>query len=239
MKTEPHDREPRYAKHLSRLIRPFPNFDFFFIKNVRASAVSSLQLQPGSRVLDLGCGGGGSFPYLVKAVGSTGLVVGIDVSPQSCMNARLRVKSNQWQNVQVLESPAETAQLTGAYDGALMFAAPDVFASESAIANILPRLNHGARIAFFGAKTSYHRFGRLLNPVLRFLASKLSPQTPLPSEAPWSLLSKHLDGFQIREYAFGSMFLASGELKQHAQAPNNSFKPKPASRVGLIQALGG
>jgi hypothetical protein len=44
---------PPYVRYLARLMRPFPNFDFFFIKQLRQSAVNALQLQQGSRVLDV------------------------------------------------------------------------------------------------------------------------------------------------------------------------------------------
>ena len=60
---------PPYARYLVHLIRPFPNFDIFFIKPLRQKAVQHLQLKPGDRVLDVGCGPGGTFPYLVDAVG--------------------------------------------------------------------------------------------------------------------------------------------------------------------------
>jgi ubiquinone/menaquinone biosynthesis C-methylase UbiE len=119
-----HNQEPPYARYLSRLVRPFSNFDFFFIKSARDRAVHALQLSAGGRVLDLGCGGGGSFPYLVKAVGSTGKVVGVDISPESCINARRRVGSNGWKNVEVIEASAEAVDLSECYDGAVMFAAP-------------------------------------------------------------------------------------------------------------------
>lgn len=215
-------REPRYARYLSRFIRPFPNFDFFFIKSIRDKAVNALQLRLGSRVLDLGCGSGGSFPYLVESVGANGTVVGIDISPQSCINARRRIKSNGWRNVVVIGAPAEKVQLTGVYDGALMFAAPDVFASDAALAHILPHLKEHARIAIFGGKLSDHRWGRLLNPLLQGVSRKLSPHTPIPDEAPWSLLSKQLEEFQIQQYFFGLMFLAYGTVRQPAQVSNNS-----------------
>ena len=227
MTNSSYDREPRYAKYLSRIIRPFPNFDFFFIKGIRDKAVEALQLRLGSRVLDLGCGGGGSFPYLVKAVGANGTVAGVDISPQSCKNARRRVKSNGWCNVEVFEAPAEKVELTGVYDGALMFAAPDVFASETALAHILPRLKDQARVAIFGAKLSDNRWGALLNPLLQGVTKKLSPHTPVPDEAPWLLLSKQLEEFQIQQYFFGSMFLAYGTIRQHAPVSNYSLKPKP------------
>lgn len=220
---EPHHQEPSYAKHLSRLVRPFSNFDFFFMKPVRERAVQSLQLSPGGRVLDLGCGGGASFPNLVKAVGPTGKVVGVDISPQSCINARRRISSNGWTNVEVIEAPAESVDLSELYDAALMFAAADVYASDAALANILPFLKSRARIAIFGARLSDRRPSKLLNPFFLFMCRKLSPSTPLPDAAPWGLLASRLEDLNVKELFFGSMFLAYGTLKEPGQTPERTL----------------
>ena len=83
------ERTPSYHR-LVRLARPFPDFDFFFIRALRQKAVRLLALRPGDRVLDLGCGLGGSFPNLVQAVGSSGEVVGVEISPEVVENARRR-----------------------------------------------------------------------------------------------------------------------------------------------------
>ncbi|MEQ1517172.1 MAG: methyltransferase domain-containing protein [Usitatibacteraceae bacterium] len=219
MMHSPHATEPPYAKHLSRLIRPFSNFDFFFIKNVRRKAVQALQLSPGGKVLDLGCGSGGSFPFLINAVGATGKVVGVDISPQSCDNARRRVNSNGWTNVDVVEAAAHDVVLTDQYDAALMFAAPDVYASATALDNILPSLKDRARIAFFGAKLSRGSLGWLLNPFFLFMCRKLSPATPIPDETPWALLASRLDELEVEELFFGSMFLACGTIRSVDQTP--------------------
>jgi SAM-dependent methyltransferase len=205
--------EPLYAKYLSRLIRPFSNFDFFFIKNVREKAVQELQLGSGAHVLDLGCGSGGSFPYLVKVVGSTGKVIGVDISHQSCMNARRRVNSNDWKNIEIIEASADKVELSAIYDGALMFAAPDVYASESALVNIMPHLKNRARIAIFGAKLSNRWQSKFLNPLFLFLCRNLSPATPAPDNAPWGLLASRVENIKVEEFFFGSMFMASGTLK--------------------------
>jgi hypothetical protein len=163
----------------------------------------------------LGCGGGGCFPYLETEVGSRGQIVGVDVSPQSCINARNRVKSNGWENVRVIEASAQDVELSEGFDGALMFAAPDVYASESALANVLPHLKRHARVAVFGAKLSGGPLGRVLNPFFRFMVRTLSTTTPIPDEAPWRLLTERLEDLIVREYFFGSMFLAYGTLKGH------------------------
>jgi hypothetical protein len=39
---------PPYVRYLARVIRPFPNWDFFFIKSLRQKAVEALQLKSGS-----------------------------------------------------------------------------------------------------------------------------------------------------------------------------------------------
>jgi hypothetical protein len=108
--------------------------------------------------------------------------------------------------------------LTGLYDAALMFAAPDVYASEAALENIFPHLREGARVAIFGAKLSDNSSGRLLNPVLRKVVATFSPATPMPDEEPWKMLATRMDGFRVEEYFFGSMFLAGGTVAKNAIA---------------------
>ena len=211
-----HDGTPPYFRYVIRLIRPFPDFDFAFIRPLRAKAVALLDLSPGNRALDVGCGPGGSLPYLRDAVGPSGEVVGVEISHEVAINAQRRIDRHGWSNVQVIAASAQTVRLTGRFDGVLMFAAPDVYASPEALANILPHLRPGARIAVFGAKTSRRRTGWLLNPLLRTLFPKLSfGTTPVPDDEPWRLLAAHMDRLTIEEYFFGWMFLASGSLRGH------------------------
>lgn len=202
---------PLYFRLVLRLLRPFPDFDFGFIKPVRARAVELLDLHEGQSALDVGCGPGGSFPYLRVAVGSSGNVIGVEISPEVAGLAQHRIERNGWSNVQMLIASAQEVALTQQFDGLLMFAAPDVFASESALANLLPRLRPGARVVFFGAKTSTGRFGWVLNPFLRLAFPKLTfATTPVPDDEPWRPIVPHLSHFAVQELFFGWMFLASG-----------------------------
>jgi SAM-dependent methyltransferase len=102
---------PLYVRLLAGLVRPFPNFDFSFIKPVRHKATAMLRLRPGHSVLDVGCGSGGAFPSLVRAVGTAGKVVGVEISPASAAHARHRAAANQWSNVEVLLASAQEARL--------------------------------------------------------------------------------------------------------------------------------
>jgi demethylmenaquinone methyltransferase/2-methoxy-6-polyprenyl-1,4-benzoquinol methylase len=216
MEKETNALTPPYGRFLIRLTRPFPDFDFSFIKPVRRRAVELLNLKRGDRVLDVGCGPGGSFPFLVQAVGPTGQVVGIEISPDHSELARRRIARNQWENIQVVEAAAQNASLIGTFDGLLMFAAPDVYASQEALENILPNLRDNARVAAFGAKLSNHRLGRVFNPLLKLLYKLSFSTTPKPDHEPWRLLAEYIEGVHVMEYFFGLMFLASGSAVRKA-----------------------
>ncbi|MEK6280398.1 MAG: methyltransferase domain-containing protein [Acidobacteriota bacterium] len=212
MEEKTKDLTPPYGRFLIRLTRPFPDFDFSFIKPVRQRAVELLNLKPGDRVLDVGCGPGGSFPFLVRAVGPTGQVVGVEISPDHSELARRRIAKNGWKNIEVAEAAAQDVPLTGTFDGLVMFAAADVYASEEALENILPHLKDGARVTAFGAKLSSHGFGGIFNPFLKLLFNLSFSTTPRPDYEPWRMLAKYVDGLDVEEYFFGLMFLASGSV---------------------------
>jgi SAM-dependent methyltransferase len=204
---------PPYFRFLIPLIRPFPNFDFFFVHSLRQRAVHLLQLEPGDRVLDAGCGPGGSFPYLADAVGPSGEVVGVEISPAVTINARRRITANGWRNVSVIEGNAETVQLEGTFDGLALLGAPDVYASPRALDKLLPHLRDHARVVIFGAKLSRRRSRRLLNLLFCAAFSRLTfPSTPRLDSDPWTLIESYLDDFHVQEYFFGWMFLAWGSI---------------------------
>ena len=204
---------PLYARYLARLIRPFPNFDLIFVQSLRRRAIELLELRPGDRVLDAGCGPGGSFPYLLDKVGRDGEVVGVEISPEMAALANKRIQNNGWCNVSVLESAAERANPKGCFDALLMLGAPDVYGSAASLDNLLPHLKSNARIVAFGAKLKRAGPARILNPLFQSTFSKLTfASTPALSYEPWTLLSERLNILQIEERFLGWMFLASGSM---------------------------
>jgi SAM-dependent methyltransferase len=221
---------PPYARYLVHLIRPFPDFDFSFIKPLRRKAVQLLQLKPGDRVMDTGCGPGGRFPSLVDAVGSAGEVVGVEISPEIAINARRRIQKNGWSNVRVIVADAKSVRLEGKFDGLLAFAAADIYASPEALANLLPHLKDDARVVAFGAKLAQHHSGRALNPLFRSLWRLSFASTPGLNYEPWGLLEDRLAEIHVQEYFLGCMFLAWGKLDDRGDV--GALKPdqSPAQR---------
>jgi len=203
---------PPYARYLARLIRPFANFDLFFIKHLRQKAVQLLALKAGDRVVDAGCGWGASFPYLVNAVGPYGEVLGVEISPDLTFNARKRIEWNRYSNVRVLEEDARIVKLEDEFDGLMMFGAPDVYASPQALANLIGKLKDRGRFVAFGAKLSRRGFARLMNAPLRLLMKLSFSSTPPLCHEPWSVLQRYAEEVHVEEYFFGCMFLAGGSI---------------------------
>lgn len=176
---------PLFFRFLIRVLRMVPDFDFCFMKALRHRAVTLLALPPGARVLDVGCGPGGSLPYLREAVGDEGEVVGVEISRAVAAIAERRVARHAWNNVSVVVAPAQTVRVPGMFAGLMMFAAPDVYASPEAWANLRPHLRLNARVVFFGAKTSTRRGGWLLNGLLRRTIPRLSFASTPPRGRSW------------------------------------------------------
>ncbi len=129
------------------------------------------------------------------------------------INTRKRILKNKWENVHLIEADARKVNLTGKFDGLLMFAAPDIYASEDTLSNILPHLRENARIVIFGAKISNRRFGWILNGLIRTVFNKLSfSSSPKLENKPWTSLMNRLVQLNVEEYFFGWMFLAYGNV---------------------------
>ena len=86
---------------------------------IRRRAVARLELQPGDAVLDVACGRGSNFPYLQRAVGQQGRVVGVDYSPDMLAGAAEVVRRRGWGNVELVEGDAAEISYRGEFDAAL------------------------------------------------------------------------------------------------------------------------
>ena len=67
-------------------------------------AAAALCLSPGDTAVYLCCGTGANLVHLAEAVGETGRVVGVDLSPGMLAQARQRVERHGWRNVDLVEA---------------------------------------------------------------------------------------------------------------------------------------
>lgn len=117
---------------------------------IGAPAQAALALQPGQRVLDIGCGCGGTAFELAAAVGPGGHVLGLDISEPMLALAEQRRRALGLAHVRFSAADATTAEFPGApFDavysrfGVMFFAAP-----VAAFRNIRAAMAPGAALAF-------------------------------------------------------------------------------------------
>ncbi len=185
------------------------------INGVRARAIAALDLRPGDTVLDAGCGTGWCLPRLAQAVGPTGCIVAFDPSPEMLAIARTRVSPGR-PAIELIQATAEEVVLPSGADAILFSYTHDLIRSPRALANLLRQVNPGARVA----ATSTKLYAPWLFPANWYL--RYSHRAYITNfegfDAPWSLLARLLDDFQVDTAGWTQHYVATGRVRAGAQA---------------------
>ena len=89
------------------------------MKAYRLLAIKKLSLQYGNCVIELGCGTGLNFPFLMEQIGAEGRLIGIDFTPGMLDIARKRVERSGWSNVKLVQSDIATYHFPEGVNGVL------------------------------------------------------------------------------------------------------------------------
>jgi SAM-dependent methyltransferase len=122
--------------------------DKMFAALTRAT-LDALALQPGERVLDIGCGAGETTLTAARQVGPSGSVVGVDISRPLLDLGRARAQAHGF-DVDFIEADAGIGDIPGApFDAAFSrFGVMFFDDATAAFANIRSNLKRGGRLAF-------------------------------------------------------------------------------------------
>jgi O-methyltransferase/aklanonic acid methyltransferase len=139
--------------------------------------VAVAEIQPGERVLDVGCGKGSSLLPAAAATGPEGRAIGVDIIPAMVEAARSTLKAAGYAN-------GEAVVMDG---GALQF--PDASFDVVLCANSL---------AFLGMEKALTGFARVLRPGGRLLAS-----APTGAGPDWEFFGRLCEEFGLTPMAPG------------------------------------
>ncbi len=178
----------------------------------RQIGVRQLRLQPGFRVLDLGCGTGLSFPLLRAAVGPGGRVVGVDMSSAMLERARARVSHVGWGNVECIHADAGDlgavlSRSTDAFDAVLMAYSLSVMPGwEAAFGQAWQAVAPDGRVAVVDMALPAGPW-RVLAPVawLACVAGGADPH-----RAPWRLVERDADDVSHHVVRGGHIHVVAG-----------------------------
>ena len=203
-------RQPAYREHARSYDRRTGP-----LQSYRQAIVEALPVRRGQVVLDVGCGTGLCHGSLLDKVGPEGSVVGIEESPDMVAVARDRIEAEGWDNVTVVQSSAEDAQITLTADAALFCAVHDILQSPDALANVLGKLRPGARVAAGGGKWAPPWMVGVNLPVTMLHAPYVRSFKGF--QRPWHHLGQLLDDVQVRELALGSGYILTGQAPPRAR----------------------
>jgi demethylmenaquinone methyltransferase/2-methoxy-6-polyprenyl-1,4-benzoquinol methylase len=174
----------------------------------RELGIEALCLEPGDRVLDVGCGTGLNFPLVRAAVGVGGAVVGVDASAVMVRQARARVTRAGWRNVDVVRGDAADPLPAGQpFDAVLYTYALSVIGDwRQAWARAWAALRPGGRVAVVDLALPSGRW-RVMSPAARLACFAGGSD---PRRHPWtSVLDDAVEVSHLTRWG-GHVHVASG-----------------------------
>jgi SAM-dependent methyltransferase len=178
---------------------------------IRRRVIHRLRLQPGDRVLDMGCGTGASFAVLREAVGPAGRVTGVELSEEMAGIARRRIADHGWDNVEVVVGDAAVAPLPTDVDGVLH----DLTRLPTVVERAVGAGRVGARVVAFGPVRAAGRLAFPVNAIVRAIARNYVT-TFEGFDAPWSHLAAAVPDLRVRRALGGGVYIATGIVGQEA-----------------------
>jgi ubiquinone/menaquinone biosynthesis C-methylase UbiE len=169
----------------------------------------ALDVRPGARVLEIGCGSGRNFPSLQRVVGPTGRIYGVDISAGMLARARARCKREGWNNVELTRCDAAEYMPPEPFDGILFGLSYNTMPHHRVVLqhswNIL---RPGGRIVIMDGKAPPGRMGQIFLPFGVWLMRHTLLGNPFIK--PWKHLADLAQDFAMEEFVFGSWYVCWG-----------------------------
>ncbi len=180
----------------------------------RHRAVQALGLRPGDSVIDIACGTGLNFPLIEELIGPDGRIVGVDLTDAMLDRAQLRIATNGWSNISLVQADAVEFDFPTGVDGILStYALTQVPDCAKVIAHGAAALAGGGRWVVLDLKVPANvprRLAQLGTAIVRPFASIDDWIMRRPWEAIRAAMQEELADFSWTELLFGTAFLAAG-----------------------------
>jgi demethylmenaquinone methyltransferase/2-methoxy-6-polyprenyl-1,4-benzoquinol methylase len=190
---------------------------FFFPPRLRKRAAAHLALEPGHRVLEIGCGTGRNFPFLREAVGATGKVYGVDLSAGMLRRAHELCERERWTNVELTQCDAAEYLPPEPLDGIIFGLSYNTMPHHlTVLRHAWKQLRPGGRMVVMDGKLPSGLGGKLVLPFGLWLMKHTMLGNPFIQ--PWNDLAAIAEDFEMEEFLFGSWYVCRGTKSLHAQA---------------------
>jgi SAM-dependent methyltransferase len=195
-------------RRYNRLAGFFVFFEWLFWlpPSIRSKAVNRLELKPGSRVLEVGCGTGRNLAPLIETVGPEGQVYGVDLSEGMLAEAKQLCVRREWRNVVLMRADAADYVLPAPVDGVIFSLSYAVIPHHrDALRHAWKQLRPGGNLVIMDAKLPSGIIGKLLHPFVVW-TSKLTVLGN-PNIRPWDELRELTADVDYEEAQFGTYYI--------------------------------
>jgi len=182
-------------------------------KTIRSRAVRKMGLKRGDKALEVACGSGRNFPYIIDAVGKDGFILGFDYSQEMLDAAKELSKQNEWGNIRLIQGDAAQLKITeNNFDGVVsvlgISAIPDW---EKALERCRNVLRFGGKLVVCDARL-FTGFLKFLNPLVKVIYSKFAawdPSKNIPEK-----MKEIFGNVEVENLNFGTFFIAVAVKKE-------------------------
>lgn len=181
----------------------------------REPALRALRPLPGDTVLDLACGTGLNFPYILARIGPGGRIVGVDCTRAMLEQARRKLVRHRWRGVALVEGDAASLPLASESCDAVLCSYGMVIMPDHrrAIAEAVRVLKAGGRLVMLEPGRGSTLWARVLNPLVAFAGRFGAVDL---DRRPWEELSGLLEEVSKSDHVGGIVCIASGRKRQQA-----------------------
>lgn len=197
----------RLAPFYDVVSRPY---GWFGSKRLAMRALNELRLQPGDTVVDLGTGTGRNLAALAAAVGASGHVIGVDLSPGMLEQARHRVAELDIDNVELVEADMARYDLPPGTVGVVSSYAMEMLPGyDDVIARLVGQLRPGGRVVLNGLRHPA-RWPEWVVRLGSALSRPFGVSEAYRSHRPWQAIEAHTIDVVYGEAMAGAVYLAAG-----------------------------
>ena len=178
---------------------------------LRKKAVNNLNLELENKVLDLACGMGQNFDYLMNKIGGNGKIFGVDYIRGMLNVAKKRIEKKGWGNIRLIRKDAAKINFPENYfDGIICtIGISSIPNHKEALKRAITSLKNRKRMVILDGKL-FSGFYKIFNPLLRFtrVSASWDQNKDIITDA-----KKLLKDVVIEEYLGGSFFILTGIKK--------------------------
>jgi demethylmenaquinone methyltransferase/2-methoxy-6-polyprenyl-1,4-benzoquinol methylase len=180
------------------------------MKTYRSLAVQKLSLKRGDCIIELGCGTGLNFPFIIEQIGSEGRLIGIDLTPGMLDLARVRVERADWNNVELIQSDLAAYDFPEKVNGVLATGVFGYIAEYDPIIKAISRALHsGGHLVILDGKQPEKLPSWLFKIVLK-LGRPFGFTPDYFNVRPWESVQAYFQETSLEQRYGGLIYILSG-----------------------------